>query len=333
MVTETPAMPEAGAPLQLTLPGLHLDGAIFFRSEFTESWAYESPAVADQLANALRPGAERLLIFHVVARGSCWISLGDGERHLAEAGDVIVIPYGDPHRMGGRDAADVVRFMSLFDPPPWTSLPVLRYGGGGDRTDVVCGYLHSSDPLFDPKLRALPPIFVVRPPDGPARRWVSSSIDYALSLADGEAAPTPTRVPELLLLEILRLHLASAPAAERGWITALRDPALAPALAKLHTEPQRRWTVAELAAEAAVSRSLLDQRFRDVLGLSPIRYLTGWRMHVAADLLSSTDLTVGQIAHRVGYDSEQAFSRAFKRHLTASPSVWRHRRRGVNQTS
>jgi AraC-like DNA-binding protein len=327
MVTETPAPPAARQPLQLALPSLQLDGAIFFRSEFTESWAYESPPVADQLADALRSGAERLLIFHVVARGSCWVSLADGERHHAEAGDVIVIPYGDPHRMGGHAPAELVPFLSLFDPPPWKTLPLLRHGGGGDRTDVVCGYLHSTDPLFDPKMRALPPLFVVRPPDGPARRWVGSSIDYAMSLAEGGTAPSPTRIPELLLLEILRLHLASAPAAERGWITALRDQALAPALAKLHTEPERRWTVAELASEVAVSRSLLDQRFRDVLGLSPIRYLTGWRMHVAADLLSSTELGVGQVAHRVGYDSEEAFSRAFKRHLGASPKTWRDARR------
>jgi AraC-like DNA-binding protein len=327
MVTETPAMPATRGPLQLALPTLQLDGAIFFRSEFTESWAYESPPVADQLAEALRPGAERLLIFHVVARGSCWVSLADGERHHAAEGDVIVIPYGDPHRMGGHARAELVPFLSLFDPPPWTSLPLLRHGGGGDRTDVVCGYLHSTDPLFDPKMRALPPLFVVRPPDGPARQWVSSSIDYALSLAERDSTPPPTRIPELLLVEILRLHLASAPAAERGWIGALRDHALAPALAKLHTEPERKWTVAELAAEAAVSRSVLDQRFRDVLGLSPIRYLAGWRMHVATDLLASTDLGVAQVARRVGYDSEQAFSRAFKRHLGASPTTWRDGRR------
>ena len=311
--------------LDLALGRLRLDGAIFFRAEFSEGWSYESPAAADELAQQLRPGAKRLIIFHIVAAGSCWIALADGEPHLAGEGDVIVLPYGDPHRMGGEEPATCVPIFSLLEPPPWETLPVLRHGAGGRRTEVVCGYLHSEDPLFDPRLRALPPVFVVRPPAGPAARWVGSSIEYALAQSSSTppSNPASTRIPELLLLEILRLHLASAPAAERGWIGALHDPALAPALARLHAAPDRKWTVAELAAEVAVSRSLLDERFRQVLGRSPIRYLTEWRMHVAVELLASTDLGVAQIAHRVGYESEEAFSRAFKRSLGSSPSVWR----------
>jgi AraC-like DNA-binding protein len=318
--------------LSRALARLRLDGAIFFRSEFTEGWAYESPAAAAEFATTLRPGAERLIIFHIVAEGSCWISLLDGERHWASEGDVIVLPYGDPHRMGGEEPAACVPIFSLLAPPPWESLPVLRHGAGGERTDLVCGYLHSTDPLFDPGLRALPPIFTVRPPEGPAAQWVRSSIDYALALSsDSPAAeatdPASTRIPELLLVEILRLHLASAPAVEHGWIGALRDPALAPALAQLHAAPDRKWTVTELASKASVSRSLLDERFRQVLGRSPIRYLTEWRMHVAEELLGSTDLTVAQVARRVGYDSEEAFSRAFKRRTGSSPSIWRASKR------
>jgi AraC-like DNA-binding protein len=325
-------MTKAAAPLasiDVALGRLRLDGAIFFRSEFTEGWAYESPAAAAELADTLRPGAERLIIFHIVARGSCWISLLEGERHWASEGDVIVLPYGDPHRMGGEEPARCVPILSLLDAPPWETLPVLRHGAGGERTDIVCGYLHSKNPLFDPRLRALPAVFVVRPPDGPAARWVRSSIDYALAMTSPASAADPpsTRLPELLLVEILRLHLASAPAVERGWIAALRDPVLAPALAQLHGTPERKWTVAELAAQAAVSRSLLDERFRLVLGRSPIRYLTEWRMHVAAELLVSTELGVAQVARRVGYESEEAFSRAFKRSLGSSPSTWRTTRR------
>jgi AraC-like DNA-binding protein len=288
-------------------------------------WAYESPAAAAELADTLRPGAERLIIFHIVASGSCWISLLEGERHWASEGDVIVLPYGDPHRMGGEEPARCVPIFSLFDPPPWETLPVLHHGAGGERTDVVCGYLHSKDPLFDPRLQALPAVFVVRPPDGPAARWVRSSINYALAMTSAAPAASPpsTRLPELLLVEILRLHLASAPAVEHGWIAGLRDPVLAPGLAQLHGAPERKWTVAELAAQSAVSRSLLDERFRLVLGRSPIRYLTEWRMHVAAELLVSTELGVAQVARRVGYDSEEAFSRAFKRSLGSSPSTWR----------
>ncbi len=186
--------------------------------------------------------------------------------------------------------------------------------------------MYSRDPLFDPRLRALPPLFVVRPPEGPAARWVRSSIDYALTVTPAEYGVS-TRLPELLVVEILRLHLATAPAADRGWMGALRDPILAPALARLHAEPDRKWTVAELASEVAASRSLLDDRFRQVLGRSPIRYLTEWRMHVAEELLGSTDLGVAQVARRVGYDSEEAFSRAFKRAHGSAPSSWRAARR------
>jgi AraC-like DNA-binding protein len=333
-MTEAAPTREA-SPLQAALGRLRLDGAIFFRSEFTEAWAYESPAAAADLADRLRPGAERLIIFHIVARGSCWVSLVEGEQHRASEGDVIVLPYGDPHQMGGAEPARCVPIFSLLDPPPWNSLPVLRHGSGGDRTDLVCGYLHSTDPLFDPRLRALPPVFVVHPPEGPAARWVRSSIEYALEISSPSPVvdPATTRLPELLLTEILRLHLSSAPAVERGWIGALRDPVLGPALAQLHALPNRKWTVAELAAEAAVSRSLLDERFRQILGQSPIRYLTAWRMHVAVEMLESTDLGVAQIAHRVGYESEEAFSRAFKRSLATSPSIWRTSKRDSDTRS
>jgi AraC-like DNA-binding protein len=127
----------------------------------------------------------------------------------------------------------------------------------------------------------------------------------------------------MLLIEVLRLHLATAPASERGWLAALRDPVLTPAMRAIHSAPERKWTVAHLATEVAISRSLLDSRFRQVLGLSPIRYLNEWRMRVAQDLLATTEVTVAAIARRVGYDSEEAFSRAFKRARGQAPSLWR----------
>jgi AraC-like DNA-binding protein len=324
-MTEAPdAPPLASAPLGQALDGLQLAGAIFFRSEFTEAWAFGSPPARGDLAAAIRPGAERLVMFHIVARGSCWVAGPDGERHWANEGDVIVLPYGDRYEMGGSRTASVVPIFSLIASPPWTTVPVLRHGSGGGRTDIVCGYLNSSDPLFDPRMRAFPSVFVVRLEE-PAAQWVRASIDYALERSAGviTSDPASRRLPELLLIEVLRLHLASAPSAQHGWINAIHDPALGPALACLHAHPERAWTVAELAHEAAVSRSLLDQRFRTVLGSSPIRYLSEWRMHIARDLVASTDLSVAQIARRVGYDSQEAFSRAFKRRMGSAPTSWR----------
>jgi AraC-like DNA-binding protein len=322
-------------PLADALRRLRLEGAIFLRAEYRDPWSYQS-LTGPETADILRPGTDRVVLFHVVASGTCWVSVGDGERHWARSGDVIVLPYGDQHTMGGVGDAQAVALETIMEAPPWTRMPVIRHGRDGVLTDVVCGFLHSQDVLFDPVLRVFPPVFVVRPPDGPAADWVRANVAYALTQA--EASPlgpdaVPTRLPELLLTEVLAIHLASAPASDTGWLAALHDPVLRPALAALHTDPQRRWTVPDLAAASMSSRSLLDQRFREVLGRSPIRYLTEWRMHLAEDLLATTDLGVAAISRRVGYDAEEAFSRAFKRTHGASPAHWRgqHHLRGSGQ--
>ncbi|HUR47992.1 MAG TPA: AraC family transcriptional regulator [Acidimicrobiales bacterium] len=318
-MTETPD-PEPVAP---ALDKLRLEGAIFLRGEYSEAWAFES-VQAEMAAAILHPGAERVILFHVVANGRCFIST-DGEPHWADTGDIIVLPYGDQHVMGGVEPVDPVAMASLISPPPWSELPVVRHGSGGGRTDIVCGYLYSEDPLFDPALRALPSVFVVRPPDEATKQWVGASFEYAVA---GGGDQGSTRLSELLLTEALKLHLGSAPAADHGLMAALRDPVLAPALGLLHGEPDRHWTVADLAGQVAVSRSVLDQRFRQVLGRSPIRYLADWRMHLADDLLAETKSNVGAIAREVGYESEEAFSRAFKRARGLSPAAWRATRQG-----
>jgi AraC-like DNA-binding protein len=325
MTSDEPApLPSAFAE---ALERLRLEGAVFLRAEYREPWAYESLPGPDTAA-ILRPGTDRVVLFHVVASGTCWVQVRDEERHWAGEGDVIVLPYGDQHQMGGIGESESVPLMTILEAPPWSRMPLIRHGhDDGDVTDVVCGFLHSDDVLFDPHLRVFPSAFVVRP-RGSAAEWVRANVDFALAQAD--ASPLgpeaiSTRLPEMLLVEVLRQHLATAPAMDRGWLAALHDPVLSPALAALHAAPERKWTVAALAREVAVSRSALDERFRQVLGRSPIRYLTEWRMHVAEDLLTSTDLGVAAIARRVGYDAEEAFSRAFKRTHGAAPGLWRSR--------
>jgi AraC-like DNA-binding protein len=315
------------AALSEALDRLRLNGAIFLRAEYTEGWAFQSMPVED-LARILDPRVRRVVLFHVIARGRCWVATDDGVKHWAEAGDVIVLPYGDNHRMGGTADAVIVDAGTLVAAPPWPQMPVIHHGAGGEETDVVCGYLSSDDPLFDPRLRALPPAFVVSPPAGPAREFVRASVGYALqqtSQIDVDRLESPTDVTQLLLREVLKIHLAGAPAAESGWLGALRDPVLAPALAAMHGDPARKWTVGELAAASNVSVSSLDERFRSILGMPPIRYLAGWRMHIARDLLAGSDTSVGAVARRVGYESEEAFSRAFKRAHGVAPGRWRTR--------
>jgi AraC-like DNA-binding protein len=319
MNDETPPL----EPLNEALERMRLEGAIYLRAEYTERWALAGLG-GPMFAAMMHPGAERLVLFHVVASGRCWVSPTDGERTWASAGEVIVLPYGDEFLMGGVEPVEPTSIMNIVPPPPWTEMPIVRHGEGGSRTDVVCGCLYSEDPLFDPDLRVFPSAFVIRPPRGPARNWFDASITYALeeSSAKGRGIRS-TKLPEMLLVEVLRLYLANAPASEGGWLAALRDPVLAPAMKAIHAAPERKWTVVDLAVEAAVSRSLLDERFREILGLSPIRYVNEWRMRIAQDLLASTEATVSAIARRVGYESEEAFSRAFKRALGRSPSLWR----------
>jgi AraC-like DNA-binding protein len=336
-VTETAAGPQAApaatlrgdpfAVIPQVLDLVRLRGAIFFRSDFRAPWAYWSPATLD-IEGALPPGDGSLVMFHIVAQGHCWVRMEGDERRELGPGDVVVMPYGDAHSFGSApEAATPVAITQLLPPMPWTEFPRIDHGGDGESTLIVCGYLRGDAVLFDPVLRALPSLFVVRPPAGPAAAWVDASVEYAISASDptrGGGSWTHDRLPELLFTEILRLHLADPAAAPlTGWLAALRDPVVGQAMRLLHADPARAWTVADLAREVAVSRTVLVERFRDRLGRPPIRYLTEWRLNLASGLLGATGAGVAEVAYRVGYDSEAAFSRAFKRAFGRSPAHWR----------
>src|SRR5262249_48563008 len=164
--------------LESALERLRLQGAVFLRAEYREPWAYESLTARDT-AKILKPDSDRVILFHVVASGACWVAVDDGDRHWARRGDVIVLPYGDQHCMGGVRNAGLVSISPFLQRPPWRQMPVIRQGADdGELTDVVCGSLHSRDPLFDPVLRVFPPVFVVRPPAGPAAEWVRANVAY-----------------------------------------------------------------------------------------------------------------------------------------------------------
>ena len=289
-MTATPHAAMTTPTLATALDHLRLEGAIFLRGEYTEAWAYESPT-GEMMASLLRPGRERLLYFHIIASGRCWVAIEGGEPHWAERGDVVVLPYGHQHRMGGETDTVCVSVMDLLSPAA-----VDRAPGDPPRRRRRAHRRHLRVPRRGrPAVRSLRSArsrrssWSVRPAP---RRPGSSPASPTCSRPPKAATPTrrsSTRLPAIVLAEVLRLHVATAPAADRGWLAALRDPVLAPALAELHRAPERKWTVADLAAAANVSRSLLDERFREALGRSPIRYLTDWRLHVAKDLLATTD--------------------------------------------
>jgi AraC-like DNA-binding protein len=323
--------PERGpAPVDLVsdvLSMLRLAGAIFLRAEFTSPWAYESPP-PDDLASVLETSAERLILFHIIAEGQCWIRTTRGNLLDLCAGDVVVLPYADQHIVGSPERVPPSPIGELIPPPPWDQFPVVRYGGGGERTTIVCGYLHCDDPIFNPLLRTLPPLFSVQPPDGPAAAWISSSLQYALDAAEGRRTVSPSvalRLPEIVFGEVLRLYVESPTSVPSAWLAAVRDPVVGPALVEIHANPERRWTIDDLAKRVAYSRSTLDERFRRLLGRAPMQYLGEWRLQVAANLLQETKLSVAEVAHRVGYESEEAFNRAFKRTMGSPPAQWRQR--------
>ena len=268
------------------------------------------------------------------------------ERHWASAGDVIVLPYGDQHRMGGVGESELVPLLTFMKPPPWPTMPLLRHGSDGALTDIVCGYLHSDDVLFDPALRAFPPAFVVRPEGTAGAAWVRANIDFALAQADASPLGPDainTRLPEMLLVEVLRQHLATAPAVDRGWLAALHDPVLNPALAAIHAEPERKWTVTDLARVAAVSRSGLDERFRQVLG--PLAHPLSHRVADAPRRGPARldgprrrgDLPAGRVRRRGGVQpSLQARARCVTRAVAVAslppPRLTPHLRNGYGRT-
>jgi AraC-like DNA-binding protein len=305
------------------LSRIRLAGAIFLRGEYSAPWAFDSPDHRD-LKGLLAPDAERLVLFHIIRKGHAWVSVGH-ERIEVGPGELAILPHADRHLMGSLQETEPVPIAELLPPPPWTDLPVCRFDGGGEMTEVVCGYLKCDELLFNAFLRHLPPLLRVRPPEGAARELIQACIRYALEEGSSAGQGHMTlmaRMPELLLIEALRLYSEQA-ATTTGWLAAINDPVVSRVLALLHGEPKRKWAVEELARQAATSRSVLDERFRKLLGQSPMRYVAEWRMQLAADMMKTTPAKLAEVAEAVGYGSEEAFSRAFQRHVGTTPAQWR----------
>jgi AraC-like DNA-binding protein len=307
---------------------VQLSSAVFLRGEFSEPWAFASTDAAT-LAAVVSPGARRLVLMHLAVEGSFHIRLQSGESAEAHAGDAVVLPYCDEHSMGFPGDAAPVPIVNLLPAPPWLHYPVVcQTGGGGARTRVLCGYLACEDLIFNPVLHALPRLIHVKSQPGPASEWRQASVRYAMeakAAGSERSAELLARIPELVLVDCLRQYAMDLPAEQTGWLAALKDPVLSRALVLLHAQPAEPWTVEALARRAAVSRSVLAERFSRTLSVSPIRYLTQWRLQLASDMLRATPLGMAAIAERVGYESEAAFSRAFKRHLGVAPAAWRER--------
>ncbi len=312
---------------------VRLTGALFFLVDASAPWGLELPD-GSRLASAILPRAQHVISYHVVMEGTCWGGLGTETAVRLEAGDVLVFPHGDayamsmaPGRPGGPDVGEVLAYMRQMASGrmPFT----LREGGGGlERLRLVCGFLGCDVRPFNPLMATLPRLLHVRRAAGSASDPLSQLIEFTLAESREQRAGSECvrlRVSELMFVEVVRRYLASLPAEETGWLAGLRDPQVGRALALLHERPAHAWTLESLARDAGLSRSALADRFTHFVGHPPMQYLTRWRMQVAARLLAEGVAKVSAVALDVGYDSEAAFNRAFKKVAGVPPGAWRHR--------
>lgn len=313
--------------LSETLRVVQLVGAIFLQGRFTAPWCYQSPR-ADAAAPLLEPDAERVVIFHLVTEGECFVELDNQPPVRLGAGDVIVFSQGDAHRMGSAPG---------LTPAPGTPLKELlqrrprqlMYGGGGAPTRLLCGYLACDARLARLLLAGLPPLVRVNVRGSNAGTWLEASVRYALAEA---RSPRPggagvlSKLAEVLFIEVLRLYINEQSAGRTGWLAGLGDRVVGAALNALHQRPAHAWSLEELAREAGTSRSVLAERFQHLVGSSPMQYLIQWRMMLAANLLCRSKAPLSRIAEDVGYQTDTAFIRAFRREYGVPPATWRRRR-------
>ncbi|MBM3522326.1 MAG: AraC family transcriptional regulator [Alphaproteobacteria bacterium] len=305
------------------LQAVRLRGAVFYWVEATAPWIATAPR-AEVVAATVMPGADHVMEFHVVAEGECWAGLADGQPEQVAPGDVIIFPQGDAHVF--RSARDTP-IPDSGPNPSGNSLPfVVKLGGRGTpNARFVCGFLGCDARPFNPLLQALPRMLRVPSKDGPLADLVRLAVkETAEPRPGGEALRA--RLAEMMFVEAVRRHLASLPASQGGWLGGLRDPHVGRVLSLLHARPSHPWTLDELARESGLSRTPLHERFSALVGQPPMQYLAQWRIQLAASQLAGGNEKVAAIALGVGYESEAAFNRAFKRLVGMPPAAWRRSR-------
>lgn len=321
--------------LSETLRVVRLVGAIFINARFTAPWCYQSPPAA-AAAPLLEPGAESVVIFHLITEGECYAEIGESPPTRLAAGDVIVFPQGDAHRMMSEPGVPPARGGAQLHEVLSRRPRQLVYGGGGPTTRIVCGYLACDARLARMLFAGLPPLVKVNVRGSNAGIWLEASVRYALAEA---RSPRPggagvlAKLSEVLFIEVLRLYMNERDEARTGWLAGLGDRIVGAALNAMHAHPARAWTLEELAHAANTSRSVLAQRFQHMVGMAPMQYLTQWRMVMAANLLCRSKAPLARIAEDVGYQTDTAFSRAFRREYGVPPDAWRRHRAVAEQHS
>jgi AraC-like DNA-binding protein len=308
------------------LRAIRLTGAVYFDFDLSSPWVAEAPP-SREIAATVMPGAQRVIEYHLLARGTCWGHVIGQEPMLLREGDLIVFPQGDAHVLSSAPGMRAAPDMSAFARPS-TPLPIMyELGGGGpERARVVCGFLGCDERPYNPLLTALPKVIHLSAAASHATSgWLGTLLNIAVKESGNARSGGENvlaRLSELLFVEAIRRYIETLPSAETGWLAGLRDPTVGQALAALHGQPREAWTVDRLARLVGLSRSVFAERFTEMVGQPPMQYLALWRMQLASRLLVEGG-HVAAVAGAVGYESEAAFSRAFKKLVGQAPATWR----------
>ncbi|MBS0374503.1 MAG: AraC family transcriptional regulator [Proteobacteria bacterium] len=315
-------------PLSDVLQAVRLTGAFFFDVRTADPWVAETPQ-GTAIVDAMFPGSEHLVSYHLILAGRCWLRL-EGEPDLElVAGDIVVLPHGDTHALSSSPGLRRSPEMTLYRMPKDGKLPVALAMGGteGSGAHFVCGFVGCDARPFNPLIAALPRVFRLSDHlGGPLGAYFHFALAESRDARLGGAGVL-NRISELMFVDAVRRYLEGLPDHDATWLAGLRDPYVGRALTALHREPARDWTLESLARSVALSRSALAERFAEFVGQPPMQYLASWRMQLAAKHLRNSADGIAAVAGRVGYESEAAFSRAFKKATGASPGEWRARQR------
>jgi len=303
---------------------VRLSGGVYLDAEFSAPWCVSAQGSPEDCRLAMVEPA-RIMAFHFVLSGRLLFQVEGAPPVELHGGTMVLLPRNDLHTLASGPGLPPVSGDHLAQADPGDGLARIRYGGGGEKTQIVCGFV-GTDVRQHPLIDALPPVLTLDLNGTPSCDWVARSFRYAseeLGSARPGSAAVLAMLSELLFVEAIRQYVATLPPDRRGWLSGLRDPVVGRALALLHTQIARAWTAEELAREVFLSRSAFAERFTALIGVPPIKYLATWRMQVAAQRLRETQRPITRIAMDVGYESEAAFTRAFKREHGASPAAWR----------
>ena len=313
------------------LRAVRLTGAVYFDVRARAPWIAESPATPGICSNVM-PESEHVIAFHIMLDGWCWAQLADESEPPVrlEAGDAVIFASGEGHYMGPELGKRSAPNMDMYYRPLDKPLPfvVSEFGGAGEPARFVCGYLGCDARPFNPILDALPRTLHVRASSA-GGIMTNDLIRIALAEHEQPRAGGETilsKLSELMFLQAVRQYIDELPQESTGWLSGLRDRHISAALRHMHGKPEENWTLEMLAREAGMSRSAFAERFAEVMGVPPMQYLANWRLQRAARLLEQPSISIAQAAAAVGYESEAAFNRAFKKQVGLPPGAWRRSR-------